>query len=39
MKDNLWKFVNNHPIITAIIISDVVEALVAIFKKKKEDAE
>lgn len=38
MKDNLWKFVNNHPIIAAIIISDVAEALVAIFKKKKEDA-
>lgn len=39
MKDNLWKFINNHPIITAIIISDVLEALAAIFKKKKEDAE
>lgn len=39
MKDNLWKFVNNHPIITAIIISDVVSAIAAIFAKKKEDAE
>lgn len=39
MKDNLWKFVNNHPIITAIIISDVASAIAAIFAKKKEDAE